>query len=327
MAKYAWIVASNAKYIPGLNALINSLDSVGNKHDLHINGYKIPKKYIDAVNNAGFGYKIIWHEITQAEVDWLGEAEVLMRKRYFTPTEIDADVVCIMDADMFVCQNLDRYFTMASTGIILGCGLEQKRRYNETNHQYPAGSGIYLIPPEHWSQRDLCCSPLFISKKWFPVLKKTWDMVNNHPHGGERFRAPEMDALNICLIEAGAHEWTVPMNQPCWTGLHESLMKAHTRAVDIHGMLFTEDGQEVNVVHGQFWNVTWRKWQIEGQMGMIEREFDNSQRYKSISQGSFEFVCRWYKKFACEHKVNVNDFLGLIPSRDEATKTDVMELL
>lgn len=332
MAKFAYIVASNSRYIPGLNALINSLDVVGNKHDLHVLGYNLPQQYIDAVNAAGLSYKVVWHAIEQKEVDWLGEAEVLMRKRYYLPYYLsffpDApDTVCILDADMFITQELTRYFIMANTGVILGCGLEQKRRYNETNHQYPAGSGTYLIPPEHWSQRDLCCSPLFIGKAWFEVFKKTWDMVNDHPHGQGRFLAPEMDALNIRLIEAGAHDWIVPMNQPCWTGLHESLMKAHTRAVDIHGMLFTEDGQEVNVVHGQFWNVTWRGWQVDGQMGMIEREFDNSQRYKQISLGSFEFVCRWYKKMACEHKVNVNDFLGFIESRDGVTKTDVMEIL
>ena len=327
MSKYAWIVASNTRYLPGLNALLNSLDSVGNRIPVHILGYNLPDEYIQAVNNAGFSFPVLWDPIQQSEVDWLGEAEVLMRKRYATPLYAGYDTVCILDADMFVCQELTRYFKMADSGCILGCGMEQKRRYDTENHQYPYGSGKYIIPQDYWCKRDLCCSPMFVSKMWFPTLKKTWDMVNDHPHGGERYRAPEMDAVNSCLVADGAEDWIVPMNQPCWTGLHETLMKAHTRAVDIHGMLFTEDGQEVNVVHGQFWNKTWRGWQVDGQMGMIKREFDDSPRYKQISLASFEHVCNWYKKFACGGKININDFLHLIPSRDEQIKSDVMEIV
>lgn len=309
MSKFAYIVATNTKYLPGLNALLNSLDYVKNTIPIHILGYNLPEKYVEAVNNAGFEYPIIWEKIEQKEVDWLGEAEVLMRKRYSIPEIAGYDVVCILDADMFITQELTRYFITAETGVIFGCGLEQKRRYDTDNHQYPAGSGNYVIPKDRWAKRDLCCSPLFVGKRWFPTLTKTWKMVNDHPYGKGRYLAPEMDALNTQLIADGAEPWTIPMNQPCWTGLHETLMKAHTRAIEMHGQLFTEDGQEVNVVHGQFWNVTWRGWQINGQMGMIEREFDNSPRYKQISTGSFELICRWYRKFACDGKVNINDFL------------------
>lgn len=326
MSKFSYIVASNTKYLPGLNALINSLDQLDNKIKLHVLGYNLPETYITAVNDAKLGFEVEFEAITQAEVDWLGEAEVLMRKRYMTPSQNDYDAVCILDADMFICQELTRYFIAANTGLILGCGMEQKRRYNVDNHQYPAGSGNYIIPQDYWAKRDLCCSPFFVGRRWYPTLKRTWDMVNDHAHGEGRFLAPEMDSLNITLIAEGAEEWIIPMNQPCWTGLHETLMKAHTRAIDMHGQIFTEDGQEVNIVHGQFWNRTWRGWQIDGQMGMIEREFDNSARYKSISQGSFEFICKKFKEFTCDGKISINDFLYLGMSRDEKIQTDVMEI-
>src|SRR5580658_1746544 len=100
---YAYIVASNTRYLPGLNAIINSLDLVGNKHDLHVLNWQLPHAYVDAALFADLSYRVIFHDITADEVAWLGEAEVLMRKRYALPSRLDYDAYCILDADMFFC--------------------------------------------------------------------------------------------------------------------------------------------------------------------------------------------------------------------------------
>jgi hypothetical protein len=324
---YSYIVASNAKYLPGLNALINSLDTVGNEQDLIVLSYCLPVSYIRAVRDARLSYHIEFVEVSRAEVDWLGEAEVLMRKRYAIPSEVAYGAYCILDADMFFCHNVDQYFMIAErTGLILGCGLEQKRRYGDEHHQYPSGSGHYLIDPKFRNSRDLCCAPLFVGRPWTSVLRQIWDMVNNHAALGGRLRGSEMDALNIVLLAAGSFERTISLSQQIWTGLHESLMKAHTRAVEIEGEAFTEDGQEINVVHGQYWNMNWRRWQLEAQMAMINREFDGSPRYCLLSNESFELLCRWYRRMSCGHKININDFVRYIPSADGPV-ADVMDIV
>lgn len=335
-SKYAFVVGCNARYLPGLNALLNSLDLVGNTHDVYVLAYKLPVSYLKAVQDAGFSFRTIFEQVDQKEVDWLGEAEVLMRKRYGWPamhnrvTEAGEryEAVCVLDADMFFCHNVDRYLEIAaSSGLVLGCTLEQKRRYGDPNHQFPAESGQYLIPTDFWNARDLCCAPLFVGPKWWDALEKSYKMVNDYPYGQGRFRAPDMDALNICLIEAGSYDKTIPLSQHTWTGLHECLMKAHTRAIEMHDRPFTEDGEEINIVHGQYWNKTWRGWQIENQLGMIDREFEGSPSMKSRAKGSFELVLRWYKKNAVEHKVNINDFLRFIETRAPEPASDVMDLL
>lgn len=325
MSKFAYIVASNKRYLPGLNALLNSLDYVGNTQDVLVLGYELPEEFMNAVDNA-FTFRVVWgYDIPQSEVNFLGEAEVLMRKRYQMPFILQEiyEAVCILDADMFFAHNVEVYLEIAAkTGYVLGCVLEQKRRYGDKNHQVPPGSGTYLIDPDFWNARDLCCAPLFVGRPWYPALKKSWDLVNVPFE--TRFKAPDMDGLNICLIEAGSFEKTIPLSQHIWTGLHESFMKAHTRAVDCHGQLFTEDGEEINVVHGQWWNKTWRGWQIDNQIAMIGREFDDSESYKNRARGSFEHVLNWYKKMAVEHKININDYIKDCSSHSEVT--DVMEI-
>lgn len=325
MNKYAYIVAANRRYLPGLNALLNSLDMVGNKYPVFILGYDLPEDYLNKASMV-LSYPIFTTKIKQEEVEFLGEAEVLMRKRYSYPADLDFgsyEAVCILDADMFFAHNAEVYLEIAhKTGLVLGCGLEQKRRYGDANHQYPSGSGVYLIAPDFWNAHDLCCAPLFVGPQWYPALKKSWDIVNVEPD--KRFKAPDMDALNICLLEAGSHDRTICLSQHNWTGLHECFMKAHTRAVDIHGKLCTEDGEEIFVVHGQWWNKTWRGWQIENQLGMVDREFDGSESYKSRSKASFEHVLERYKMAAVSHKININDYLEMIPSHGPAS--DVMEI-
>lgn len=318
MSKYAFIVAANSRYLPGLNAILNSLEVAKNTHDVVVLPYKITERYIDRVDRSPFGFKVHWLPIEEEEVLWLGEGEVLMRKRYEMPSILGYDAVCILDADMMIFRDVSSFFKIAAeTEIILGCGLEQKRYYGLKNHQYPAGSGRYLFDPEHWNDRDLACAPLFAGPRWYEALRKSYRICADHPHE-ERFKAPDMDALNICLLAAGSYDHTVCLSQRNWTGLHETFMKAHSRIVDMHGKPFTEDGEEIYIAHGQFWNKTWRGWQIENQLAMVDREFDKSESYKSRSRGSWEHLIRLYQYYAEKCTINIEDFRQDIMSHKPA---------
>ena len=45
--KYAFIVSACKKYVPELCALLNSLENIGNKHDVFVIGYELPKDFTD----------------------------------------------------------------------------------------------------------------------------------------------------------------------------------------------------------------------------------------------------------------------------------------
>lgn len=328
MSRYAFVVASNGRYLPGIIGILNSLAKNGNKHDVILLGYKLPEKLDEDIEKLPF--KVNHIDLSEEWIRKYGEAEVLMRYRYMIPYQLAAecncyDAFCILDADMLVLQDMTRYFRMVDgTGLILGCTLEQKRRYAEENHEVPPGSGNYLIPKDFWNGRDLCCAPLFLGPMWYEALKKTWEIFAvEDPE--KRFRAPDMDALNICLIEAGAYDHIIPGSQHVWTGLHEVFMKAHTRIIDQHGVPFTEDGEEINIIHGQYWNKKWRGWQIDNQHGMIKREFDNSKSYHSRSDGSFEYLLRLWEGYLKGPVINGEEYLQSCTSHEPAK--NIMDIL
>ena len=313
MTDYAYIVPSNTKYLPGVTALLNSLERFGNKYDVIFQHYLIDPGYLAKLKD--YSFTIIPEEISVAEVEYLGEAEVLMRKRYYRAAELtEYKAICILDADFFVLKDPFCYFKAAEIGNVVGVTLEQKRRYGDPNHRV---DGEFLIDPELWCARDLCCAPMFVNPTiWSVPLKLSYDIVYRPEKGGVnfegdkgKFKGPDMDAINICLLKHGSYKHTLCLDQHTWSGLHESLMKIFTRAVVKHDQLFTEDGREIFMIHGQWWERVWRGWQIDGQMGMIEREMDNSQRAKSIAQQSFDLVCTWYKDFATNGPISMNDYL------------------
>lgn len=315
MARFAYVVAANHRYLPGLNAVLNSLDLVANRQDVHLVAYGLPETYLERIQ-AAFDFTVIVHRIQDTWISTFGEIEVLMRYRYGLPAEIggagatsEPAAVCILDADMFFCHNVDRYFEIAAdAGLVLGCTLEQKRRYGDEHHQIPPGSGRYLIPPDQWNARDLCCAPLFVGRPWYAPLRRSW-LDFSRDNADERIRCSDMDALNIYLLAAGSFERTIPLSQHTWTGLHECLMKAHTRAVELRGEPFTEDGEEINIIHGKYWSPEWRSWQVDCQFAMIDRDFNASAPYKHRAKSSFALVCRWWRRAACEHKVDVREWL------------------
>lgn len=74
------------------------------------------------------------------------------------------------------------------------------------------------------------------------------------------------------------------------------MLKAHSRAIEIEGNIWTEDGQEIYIVHGQYWEPVWRGWQTDNQTRMIDREFEGSPSYKSRSTMSFALLCEHFER-------------------------------
>jgi len=321
--KFTYILASNQKYLPGVTAIFNSLEKLKNIIDVHFLEYKVDPKYLEELKKYSYNIKVA--HIDEKEVEYLGEAEVLMRKRYSIAANLQYDAVCILDADFFILSDPVCYFRAAAAGMVVGVTLEQKRRYGDENHKV---DGNFLIKPDFWNDRDICCAPIFINpNKWGQALRETYEIVirkygqvDKSQQDEGRFKAPDMDAINICLLRHGSYPNTMCLDQHTWSGLHESLMKIFTRAVVKHGRLFTEDGREIFMIHGQWWNKIWRGWQIDNQMGMIDREINGSQRCKQIAQESFDLVCKWYKDIATGGPININNYLpeGI---------TDVMEIV
>lgn len=284
MAEYALIVSADLNYLCGINALLNSLDFSKSMVPVHILTTDIPKDYQKATQC--FNYPVVWHNYITKD-----PLQFLLRKRFVLPAEIGVDAVCILDADMFVLDRLNPYLEIADkTGYILGCGQEQKRKYNEPEHMF---KGKYIIDPELINLKDICAAPLFVGKKWYETLSLSAERYLNYL---EPWTANDMDALNITLVEQGADKWIISLPQQVWTGLHESMLKLHSRAVERHDRLFTDDGQQIMIVHGRYWQPEWIAYQMWNQKKMIDEVLQGSLPYNRRSYESMQILVQWWNK-------------------------------
>lgn len=329
MAQHAYIVTVSHRYVPGVAALLNSLDRLANEIPVHVYHASVPEPVLAAWSSIEWTFPLHLHKVSSDVISQKGEANALMRVRYAAPADMlgDCDSVCILDADMWIEQELHPWFDItAQTDYIFGCGHEQHKQYgHDLNAQVPPRSGNYLMPTERAYMNDLCCAPLFIGKRWYAALKRSVDLF----YSGEAITS-DMDLLNMALIEGGAYPFMMTLPQQLWTGLHETMFKAHTSACIMRGLyeqydllphprwpkgrdiLGTEDGQQIKVVHGQFWNVPWRAGVVNNMLQMIKREFDDAQGYiDRVSNATNTLVTR-YKMHATGPKFNMEHFVELI---------------
>ena len=304
MNKYAFVVSANTKYIVPLNIFLNSLDYVGNRHDVHIVSWGLPKDYLEKIRE--FPFDITVHEMADdPKMQEIGEGEVLMRYRYELASKLkDYDAVCVLDADTAMVRDVTLWFEVADRAkVIIGCALEQKRWYGKDENNQMV-DGKHFIEPI-WNDKDICCSPLFFSPNNFgDALHFSWHIIADYPPE-KRFKAPDMDGLNMSIIKHGYKDRVIALAEATWSGLHETLLKPFSHVCEMHDKLWTINGEEIFLIHGQYLNPIWRKWQIEGQNGCIKRELDNSARCKQIAQQCLEQIVRYFEKMNTGHKVKI----------------------
>jgi len=306
MSKYAFVVCADIKYLPEVVAELNSLDFVGNKQDVHFYGYKIPQKVIDQFSL--LNYTVIFHEITEYEIqESFGLSEVVCRKRYYYAREvgIEYDAVCVLDADMVFVRDPWQYFQIAAdTGFVLCAGKEQNKVYDDPHHQY---KGKWLIPKGYYNQVDLCNCPLFIDTKiWGNALERSYQIFvdGKDDMNGDNFKAPDMDAMNICLLEVGSADKTVVLPGIQWLATNEQLLKPYIRAVSDRGLIKTECGIPVFSYHGQYYHKKWRDCQLDNRHHCAEGYLKATECCDNMAKGAMDLL---YSNFLrmLDHKIKI----------------------
>jgi len=303
--KYAYIVSACKKYIPELNALLNSLDYVGNKYSVHVWEYGIPKDLLDKWASS-FDYPVFIHEITEPEArEYGGEGEILCRKRYWYAGEVGKtyNAICVLDADMVFVRNPEQYFTIAEkTGFILGASKEQNKVYD---HEHHTVGGKFIIEKGYYNRFDICNCPLFIDARiWEKALKRSWDIfTEGYPN--TNFKAPDMDALSVCLIEAGSEDKTIIMAALMWLGTNEQHLKPYIRAIENRGLIQTESGIPIFSYHGQYYKANWRKCQLANRHYCAEHYLKTTENPDAMAAGAMNLLYGYFKKMCFEHKVTI----------------------
>jgi hypothetical protein len=272
---YAYFVGANYKYVPELCALLNSLEYVGNHFDVVVIGINLPKEFIDQCSKIK-NYAIHHYDVPEEEiVAARGESEILCRKRYWYAGEWGRvyDACCVLDADMIFNRDPWKFFTIANKcNFVLGATKEQCKVYNDPHHLVDDET---IVDPEFWNDMDLCNCPLFFDPGSFgEALKLSWYWFE---HQG--FKAPDMDAMNMALYNAGSYYRTIKLPGLQWLGTNEQLLKTYTKAtIRRDGKLWTEGGLEIFSYHGQFYHDKWRMTQLANRKGCIAGRLDGSEK-------------------------------------------------
>ena len=109
----------------------------------------------------------------------------------------------------------------------------------------------------------------------------------------------------MAIMKFGYQNRVIALAEATWSGLHETLLKPCSHVCEMHDNLWTINGEEIWVIHGQYLNPIWQGWQIDGQMGMIDRELNGSETCKDTSRRCLEFLIGYFKKMS-EYKVKID---------------------
>jgi len=290
LSKYAYIVGACSKYTVELCALLNSLDHVGNKQNFHLIGIDIPESLTSQFDK--LGYKVIHHAISKEEVEESrGISEVTCRKRYWYAGHygVAYRAICILDADLIFTRNPIQFFNIAEkTGYILGPCKEQNKVYDDPHQEV---DGKWIIEKGTYNDKDLCNSPVFIDARvWYESLMKSWDIFLKHG-----YKAPDMDAMNMCFLEAGAYDKIVKLAGLQWLGTNEQMLKPYIRVVERRGKLFNECGPEIFSFHGHYAHKKWRENQIQNRHNCAEGYLKASANSDSMAKGAMDLLYKTFK--------------------------------
>lgn len=302
----AFITTACKKYIPDMNAFLNSLDWVGNTDDVHLWYYQFPEWYLDKLRGASFTFPLALHEVSEKEArEYGGESEIMLRKRYWYAAEVgkDYDAVCVVDADTTWVRNPTNFFRIAAmSDVILGIVKEQCKVYNDPHDR---ARGEFLIDPTIMNDADICAAPLFVNAKthegW---LKRSWDIFcDGYPT--ENFKSNDMDAINICIKEAGFHDLVVKLPNVQFLGTNESLLKPYTRACNRNGLLWNQNGGQIFSIHGQFYKKNWRDNQLANRHRCAMGYLGCSEKSDDMAKEALETMYQWWDMMCHHHKIDI----------------------
>jgi len=305
MTKFAFVVGACSKYVPELCGLLNSLDYVGNEHDVHVLGIDLPEQFTSQFSK--LNYNVVHHAISQEEISsGRGISEIVCRKRYWYAADIGLkekySAVCVLDADLVFVRNPHQYFVIAEkTGYILGPCKEQNKVYNDSHHEVD-GKWIWNFERNYWNDKDLCNCPVFLDPRvWADALKMSWDIFLNHG-----YKAPDMDAMNMSFLHYGSSDKTIPLPGLQWLGTNEQHLKPYIRVVERRdGKLWTESGIEIYCFHGQYYHKKWRECQLANRHNCANGYLKATECSDNIARGAMDLLYATFNRML-DHKIIID---------------------
>ena len=245
MAALEWhiVVAASRGYEPGLNAFLKSFELYHEptKFNVHVLTLEMDITLPDWCKQ--FNLEWVSHPKGGRNTAW---STKIPRFKY--GAELDG-VVMLADADMFFCANVDNWFRIAETGIIVAGS-------NGSNVRYHKGwrDKYKLEVPDFFNYKTICSVPTVLRTD---LHKDVWlDLYKHKMPGGE---GADFDLQNIFMTIHKKQPSILALPSQQTTGIHHFMLKPDTRAIRVEDRLMTRDGLPIYLVHGKWWQTPWRE--------------------------------------------------------------------
>jgi hypothetical protein len=282
MADHAFVVAASADYLPGLRALLNSIHAVGSSADVLLAEHDIPLDVLVDLQLKHPNLCVISRPLADNVVQ--GTALERFRLAYQEGSEYRA--VCLMDADMWLTANPQRFFEVAaagfivaaSNGMIINFGRAYQEQYQCFLEEPFAEDCVY--PQTHTT------APIFLGPRdldWFEALYSSrridsWD---------------DFLFLNLLGIKLGKSERMIVLPPYTFTGIHHWQVKPETSLREKGGLLLSGTEEQVYMIHGKWWDQAYR----DAMVSVMQPYLDSEQMGEKCilrTAGAVELI---YKRF------------------------------
>ena len=260
--KYAFIVTVNNSYLFSLNAIMNAQEVAGTQANFEIIHGEVEPKYIEESKKA-FDFDVIWtprneyHEKYSSKVKYVN----YFSYKYYRALEVadKYDAVCIIDADLFMYTNVNKYFEMAAkeNKIITARNV----RSGETNESGKLLDKWTLGNPDTltWGKNVwyLADFPIFFNPKQRKKLIEDWIDFHSSPvPEGYRLESVQPDGSwnrSLCKNLKSRDE-VIPLDGELWVA-DRNYTKNYVEKKD-NKLFFINGpniGQQINAIHNRWW--------------------------------------------------------------------------
>jgi len=252
MPRYAYIIPSSYDYIPGLAALLASIEKYTPNVDIVLVSYDIPTDFLTSLGK--FTFNVI--DKPQSEPDQK-LATIIERFRVTAEVMPNYDAICFMDADMFLLGDVILFFDIAAKGFIVTAhngGIIGFTKEHQRLGKADLGVDNYIYTKTHTAV------PVFASAldaDWFAAVYRDYD----------RNALDDYTLLNLKGIQLEKFKRMISLPSYAFTGIHHWQLKPETSLMRMGNLVLTGTEEQPYMTHGKWWDKGW----IDSLMQVAER--------------------------------------------------------
>ena len=242
--RYAYVIPASYDYIPGLAALLASIDKYTPDVDIILVSYEIPKEFLVACDTLTLN--II--DVPQKEKEPDQKlATIIERFRVTSEVMKNYDSICFIDADMFLLGDVSLFFDIAAKGFIVTAhngGIIGFTKEHQRLGKADLGVDNYIYTKTHTAV------PVFasaIDADWFQAVYSDYD----------RKALDDYTLLNLKGIQLEKFKRMISLPAYAFTGIHHWQMKPETGLITMGNLVLTGTEEQPYMTHGKWWDKGW----------------------------------------------------------------------